>query len=107
MNVAIDVSLLSVAGEAIGRIHGSLRLASAPIAGSSIAFLDPKMPVSLPSVDGFDGLVRVSSLQFAANDEADGVLALLEDIVVPSRQDGLILVKFLTDGFGLFFEEYD
>ena len=107
MNVSIDISLLCSDETAIGRLHGSVSLACAPFVGSSISFLHPKAPASFPSVRGFSGLVRVSSVQFAANSEADDVLALLEDITVPTRQDGLKLAGFLGNGFGLLFEEYD
>lgn len=58
-------------------------------------------------VKGFTGLVRVSEVQFFANKEMDGIQLLLEDIVVPSRPDGLKLAQFLQLGFGIFFEEYE
>lgn len=107
MKVNIDSSLLVSDGAAIGRIHGSVNLASAPSIGSSISFMYPKEPTTFPVVGGFNGLVRVSAVQFAANCESDGVLALLEDIVVSNRQDGLRLAEFLREGFGLFLEVYD
>jgi hypothetical protein len=107
MNIVIDVSLLSADDHAIGRIHGSLSLMCVPTIGSSISFLYPKASVSFPKVEGFGGLVRVSSMQFAANNDHEGVLALLEDIVVRTRQDGLNIARFLQEGFRLFFEEYD
>ena len=107
MKISIDSSLLASAGSAIGRIHGSVNLVATPSIGSSISFLYPQGSATFPAVVGFDGLLRVAAVQFAANCESDGVLALLDDIVVPSRQDGLGLAAFLQEGFGLFWEEYD
>jgi hypothetical protein len=105
MKVAIDISLLT-ATEAIGRIHGAVNLSCTPSIGSDISFLYPKVPAALVRVEGFSGSVRVSSLQFAANNDSDGVLALLEDIVVATREDGLRVATFLQEGFGLLLEEY-
>ena len=107
MKIYIDSSLLASDGTAIGRIHGTVNLAAAPSVDSSISFAYPKEPAVFPVVQGFNGLVRVCAVQFAANYESEGVLALLEDIVVPNRQDGLRLAKFLFEGFGIFLEEYD
>lgn len=107
MKVSVDISLLASDGDAIGRIHGSVNLPCAPSIGSSISFFSPRESATFPTVEGFSGLVRISTVQFAANCESDGVLALLEDIVVPDRQDGMKLAKFLEEGFGLFVEVYD
>jgi hypothetical protein len=107
MRVAIDASLLAVGGDAIGRIHGAVSLACIPSVGSSISFLEPMPPTLPPSLKGYCGLVRVVSIQFTANKEFDGILALLEDIVVSDRKEGDCLVDFLRVGYGLGFEKYD
>ena len=107
MKVSIDSSLLTTDGEAIGRLHGSIELSAVPPVGSSISFVCPKKPVSHPMISGFNGLVRVSELQFDASNEDDGVLVLLEDVVVPHREDGAKLASYLEAGFGLFLEKYE
>lgn len=106
MKCSIDSSLLTKDGQALGRIHGSLAFTAVPAIGSTVSFMHPKEPASPPMVDGFNGLVRVSEVQFAANREFDGVQVLLEDIVVPGRSEGLKLAEFLENGFGLYFDEY-
>lgn len=107
MKVNIDSSLSTASGEAIGRLHGAVELATVPPVGSSISFLSPRGEAMLPMVGGFSGMVQVAALQFAANCVTDGALALLAGIVVPNREDGKKLAKYLEDGFGVFLEEYD
>jgi hypothetical protein len=106
MNVYIDISLFWIDQTAIGRLHGSIAFACVPFIGSSITLLNPRVKALFPRMGGFSGLLRVSSVQFVANGEADGVLALLEDINVKTREDGLELARYLEGGFGLFFDEY-
>jgi hypothetical protein len=107
MKINIDISLFCSDSGSIGRIHGSVNLPCAPFVGSSISFSFPAAQASFPVVGGFSGLVRVSSIQFVANNETDGVLVLLEDVVVPTRGDGMKLAKYLLDGFGLYLDEND
>lgn len=107
MKVDIDSSLSTRGGEAIGRLHGAIELAAVPPIGSSISFLSARGGAMLPMIEGFSGMARVAALQLAANLTTNGVLAILEDIAVPTREDGRRLAKYLEEGFGVFLEEYD
>ncbi len=106
MNVVIDASLMTISGNAVGRIHGVLKLFNAPV-GNAIAFLSPNSPILLPEITGFNALLRVELIQLAANNEIDGIQALLKNIVVLNKEEGMKLVKFFTSGFNLYFYEYD
>lgn len=107
MKINIDISLFSEDSGSIGRVHGPINLSCTPQVGSSISFSNPLVQSSFPIVSGFNGLLSISSVIFTANGDSDGVLALLEDIVVPTREDGMKLAKFFEDGFGFYLDEND
>lgn len=107
MNIHVDCSLFCKETGALGRIHGSLKLPCVPLIGSSVSFLHPKPNFIFPVINEFSGVIKVASVLLEANCEEDGVIVLLEDILVSTKADGLALVNYFCDGFDLYFDEVD
>ena len=107
MNIYLDFSVLATDGAAVGRISGVIDFAAIPPVGSSIVLTRPSNGVLPIAVDGFSGHLQVAHLRFEPSSSAISVAASLEDVVVPTTADGLKVMRYLADGFGLFAEEYD
>jgi hypothetical protein len=107
MKVEIDISVLRSDGVAFGRIFGPVEFAALPPIGSKIIFSSPRNPVDAIAIDGFKSHLAVENVLLYPSFERDvSVLISLEDITVNSRGDAQLLVKYLTEGFDLFFDEY-
>jgi hypothetical protein len=107
MNIYLDFSVLARDGAAVGRVSGAIDFAAIPPIGSSIVLTRPSNGVSLTLIDGFSGHLQVEDLRFEPSSSAISVAASLKDVVVPTIADGLKVMRYLADGFGLFAEEYD
>lgn len=107
MKIYLDFSVLAADGAAVGRISGAIDFVAIPPIGSLIVLTRPANGVLPITVDGFSGHLQVAGLRFEPSSSTTSIAASLEDVVVPTGADGLKVMRYLADGFGLFAEEYD
>jgi hypothetical protein len=107
VKIYLDFSVLSEGGPAVGRMSGAIDFIAVPPIGSSIALTRTSNGVPPIVLPGFTGFLRVEALRFEPSTTEVSISASLEDVFVRSVADGLKLMRYLADGFGLFAEEYD
>jgi hypothetical protein len=107
VNIYLDLSVLVANGAAVGRVSGTIDLAAIPPIGSTIVLTRPSHGVTPIAVEGFTGHMRVTDLRFEPSTSTVSIAVSLEDVVTPSIADGLKVMRYLADGFGLSADEYE
>jgi hypothetical protein len=107
MKIYIDLSLFYGSTGAFGRVSGELDLPAVPQVGNTIVCSFPNNGVLPVVVGGFDGLLTVTDVRFAAQALNAPISLSLDDVVLQTREDARKVMTYLEEGFGLFGEEYE
>jgi hypothetical protein len=107
MKIAVDLSVFVKDVKSVGRVSGFLELEGIPSQGDTVSFLLPLDMQAPPcTVRDCNLLLEVERVTFTPLPSAIGGVSLsLEDLILQSDQDALMVVKYLESSFNLFFEE--
>lgn len=99
VNVDIDFSLLVGTREAYGNIVGRLVLPDIPSVGEVISLVGrQKIPASIPN---FPSHLKVESILPVMQASGEGVMLMLEDVVLATAHEAEVVAKYYKDGLGL------
>ena len=106
MEFNIDISLFVGSTKAYGNITGTIQLPACPSIGDIISLSFPaKEGVKSTTIKEFSGHLAITRVIFSPRNK--GTISLcLEDVTVNNEENAKELIAYLSDGFGLFFDEY-
>ena len=106
MKVRVDFSIFTASGEAVGHIEGELDCVVGPMIGDTISFMFAPNGCGIPSGHEFGGQLKVTDRIISPN--RDGPITLmLDDLIVGTKPQAMMLVAYFEDGFGLFANLYE
>ena len=104
MKVNVDFSVFTKSSGAFGQVSGEVYLTMVPNSGDLLSFVaSGKHDVF---VHGFTGLLDVTSRVIAVNREDQQLALGLRDVVMPTEDDALRLMKYFESEYGMFSEVY-
>jgi hypothetical protein len=105
MKVHIDFSIFTSEPSAFGNANGAVDVATVPVVGDVIWFLNPKSGVKMPT-SGFPGFLQVERRSLAVNENDSLVRIGLTDLTVPTTVDARAIAEYFEKGFELFVDIY-
>lgn len=107
MRLDVDISVYTESMGAFAAVSGQLDLVIPPQPGDVISLRLTANPVDkIPSINGFDGQLKVKQRVFSVGKHGS-VLLQLDDLVVTSEEDAVNLSRYLEEGFGLFVDKHE
>ena len=96
MKIHVDISIFSKEG-AVGYSAGSIELETLPRVGERVGFTMPKEGASPPP-----GFIPSFEVDNVAHLIGIGPSIGLKDVELETKADGLALMRYLEEGFGVF-----
>jgi hypothetical protein len=106
MKIYVDFSVLTVGGDAIGRVSGLLDFPTVPPVGATVALSPTAGGKAPPAETGFTGHLKVVGVVFHPSTEEGSIAVSLADAVANSRESAQSLMRYFRDGFRLSADEY-
>ena len=107
MKIAIDFSVNTVSGDAVGSVDGQMDFDVEPLIGDTIYFSSASDGVAIPNGHRYGGLLKVQERIIRPNHKSNCVTLSLEDLTVESRDQALAVMQYMEVSYGLFTTIYE
>jgi hypothetical protein len=107
MKIAIDFSVNTAGGDAVGSIDGQIELGNEPLIGDTIYFSSAPDGRVIPNGHRYAGLLKVQERIIRPNHEGGLIALSLQDLTVENREQALAVMQYFEISYGLFSTVYE
>jgi hypothetical protein len=107
MKIAIDFSVNTVVGEAVGFVDGQIGCEIELLVGDTVCFSSAPNGLSIPAGHIYGGLLKVTGRTVRPNQKEDFLTLSLEDLTTETREHALAMIEYLEVSYGLFATVYE
>jgi hypothetical protein len=107
MKIAVDFSVNTASGEAVGFIDGEINCSVEPLINDTICFATNLGGQNIPAGHILGGLLKVVGRTIQPNQEEGFLTLSLEDLTTETRDQALSIIEYLQASYGIFATIYE